>query len=814
MQRCRTYSRLSVMLITALLFVGCASLSARSTFSRGVKARDKGELRPAIAAFAEAYRQDPKSEYANALKKAKAEVARSEVAKAQDAEGAGNYGTAAKHWAAAVELAPDNGGLQARQGLAELEDRKPDPVQRQSAIAKLAKLAPKDKVVQDKLHSATRSAAKYHLSMARMHVDVRNWKPAFESYEAARRLEPKNLVFDGALYRDVQVREYERVGDQKLGAGDTLGAYEAYEIAVRLRPSRRLTRKMKRARKGAGPVIQQIREAEGFALAEQWEDAAEVYSMVVGRPETPAEVRIAATAARAKSAKVRADRAQAYAERNLLGKSVAELRLSLEHSDGAVEALKAVAEIVDALDDEHPETAQAKLPSAQTLGAKLPVVQAVPVVISRFAMRLFTRAQARAESDPGEALVLLSRLGVFEASLPGYAQQKKKLVKTAFGQLLEGAERFAEQGRFEAAIERLVSALAIAKPPAALAKPLETAIAGLKIGDWVRARAAFGAAVKQNKRSRLAKSGLVVAERAHLSGLRQEAREARSADDLVRASSAYRSILELVKDDFAAESALLELQGELVGGALESAKSAFAAQRMGAAFVYFHRIVVLDPEHAEAKAGLATIKSKLGSNRGPSAYVAPIARGPELAARCRGVERALRDRMALYLNRTRGLAVTFLEGADAQKVDAKQTPVPPVQVMATVSSCAADKKGGSMKVQVKLLSGPTVIFDKAFEAKFDPRSVPKDELQSGLVPRQVIMGLLGKVAKGVSKKVKADAKRLAGWRVHLAQDRMQAGDAEGAALAYAGLILAKDALSTEEQGALDALSRYLNNRFR
>jgi hypothetical protein len=813
-QRCSTYSRLSIMLITALLFAGCASLSARSTFSRGVKARDKGELRPAIAAFAEAYRQDPKSEYAEALKKAQAEVARTEVAKAQAAEASKDFSTAAKHWAAAVELAPDNGGLQARKGLAELEGSNPDPVQRQTATARLFKLAPKDKVVQDRLRTATHAAAKYHLSMARMHVDVRSWQPAFRAYEAARQLQPKNMVFDGALYRDVQVREYERQGDEKLGAGDMLGAYEAYDIAVKLRPSRRLTRKMKRAHKGAGPVIQQIKEAEGFARSEQWEDAAEVYSMVVGRPETPAEVRTAATAARAKSAKIRAERARAYAERNLLDKSVAELRLSLEHSDGAPEALRAIGEVVEALDEEHPEIAQDKLQPAQTSGANLAVVQAVPTVIAHFASRLFARAQARAESDPGEALVLMSRLGVFEASLPGYAKQKKKLVKTAFGQLLQGAERFADQGRFGAAIERLASALAIAKPPAALAKPLETAITGLKGADWVRARAAFSAAIKQNKRSRLAKSGLVVAERAHLAALRQEARDARNADDSVRASTAYRSILELAKDDFEAQSALLELQGELVSGALTSAKTAAAAKQLGAAFVYFNRIIVLDPEHGEATAALATIKAQLGNNSGPSAFVAPIVRGPKLATRCRGVERALRDRMALYLNRTRGLAVTFLEGAEAQKVDSKEIPVPPVQITSTVTACAATKTGGSMSVQVKLLSGPTAIFDQAFSAEFDPKSVPKDEIEAGLAPRQVVMDLLGKVAKNVSKKVKADAKRLAGWRVHLAQDRMKAGDAEGAALAYAGLILAKDTLSTEEQGALDALTRYLNNRFR
>jgi len=806
--------RVSAGLALCVMLAGCASLAARSTYSRGVKARDRGDLRPAIAAFQEAYRADPKPEYAEALKKAQAEVARGEVQKAEAAEASGQFTQAAEHWGAALELAPDNGGLMARKGLAELETRQPDPVERHRVIAELIKVAPNDKVVQVRLQEAERSAVKYHLRMARMYRDVRSWRPAYRAYEKARALQPKNPIFDGAIYRDVVVREYEAQGDQKLAGGDTLGAYEAYEAAVKVRPSRRLKTKMNRARRGAGPVLEQIRQAETFARLQKWEDAAEIYSIVAGRAEAPKEVRAQSTVARAKSAGIRAERALAYADRNLLDKAVAELRLALEHSDGAIDAIQAMGIVVDALEDQRPEVAQPKVEQAQSVAPNLAVVKAASTIVQRFATRLFARAQAQADKDPAEALLLISRLVSFQSLLPGYATVKKRLVKTAFAKLLERAEQRAEQQRFTEATEGLSSALAIANPPASLAAPLKAGLDALKASEWSQARAAFRGAVASNARSRLAKAGLAVARKAHLSALRQEAKEARSVDDLVRASAVYRDILGLEPDDAEAQGGLLDLRIELVEGALKSARAHLQAERFGAAFVYFHRITTLDPEHAEAKAGLQSLKDKLGAGQAAMAYVAPLQRAPALQERCRGVERAARDRVALYLNRTPGLGITFLEADALQAVDSKKSPAPPVQLTGSVTVCAPTKTGGTLELQAKLQSGPSVVFDQRFSAKFDPSSVPKDELQDGLAARRVVMELLGQVAKKVSKQVKADAGRLAGWRVHLAKDRMKAGDAEGAARAYAALLGSKAGLSGDEQGALESLERYLNNRFR
>ncbi|MCB9648577.1 MAG: hypothetical protein H6730_18540 [Deltaproteobacteria bacterium] len=808
-----TLTALAASLALANL-AGCASFQARGAFSRGQKARDRGELSMAIAAFEEAHRRDPaNATYDEALRSAKTEVVRARVEEAEAAEARGDYGAAVKAWDAAMGLTPEDERLGARKALAELKLRQADPVDVYRATERVAKLAPQDPVVQQSLREARSGAVGYHLRLARMYSEARSWGQAHDAYEAARSVDPGHAAFSGAQYLDVRVRFLETTGDAKLAAGDTLGAYAAYEEAVKLRPSSALKRKMDSARRGAGPILEQLQQAETLARFKKWEEAAEIYSAVANRPDAPADAKAAAVKARAESARLRADRVKAYSDRNMPDKARAELRLCLEHTDGAVDAIKAMGAVVDALDDEKPGVAKAKLLEAQQLGAALPVVQVAPVVLSKEASRLFARAQAKAVADPAEALVVLARLEPFSAELPGFEAQKKKLLKEAFGTLLASAESEANAGRFQVAADRLATALSLAAPPADVAQPLQVGTESLQSGDWVKARAAFLEASTKSK-SRLAKAGLQVAKRAHLQALRQEAREARSVDDAVRASAAYRDILELSPNDPEAQAAMDLMRDALVSTALRSAQSHADGGRPGAAFVYYQRVLTLDPANAEAKAAIGSLERTLGLSAAPRGYVAPIARDPGLQERCRGVEQAARERVSLYLDRTPELGVTFLDAAASARVESQAEPTPMVQVTGAVVACAPTKTGGDLALQVQLRSGDRVLFDQRFAATFDPSTVPKDELQDGLAPRRVVMDLLGAVAKEVSQKVKASSGELGGWRVAEAKAKMAANDAEGAARVYAGLVQAKDALGTEERATLEMLTRYLNNRFR
>ena len=649
---------MKLRILTALILAlavqplwGCASLQARGAFNRGQKARDRGELTSAIASFEEAARKDPTNPtYEEALRTARSEVVRARVGEAEAAEARGDFAAAVKAWDAALALNPSAEDVAARKALAALKVGDADPVEVYRATERVAKQAPQDPVVQQSLREARGAAVGYHLRLARMYAEARSWTQAHDAYETARAVDPKHAAFSGAQYLDVRVRHLETTGDAKLAVGDALGAFGAYEQAVALRPSSALKRKMDGARRGAGPLIEQLRQAEALARLEKWEDAAEFYSAVANRPDAPAEARTEATRVRAESARLRAERAKAYAERNMADKARAELRLALEHTDGAVDAVRAMGAVVDALDDERPGQAKAKLTEAQALGGALAVVQVAPLVIGKEASRLFARAQAKAVADPAEALVVLSRLEPFAAELPGYDAQKKKLLKEAFGTLLSTAESEADAGRFAVAADRIATALSLAKPPADVAQPLQVGSEALQSGDWVKARAAFLDAAS-NSKSRLAKAGLQVAERAHLSALRQEAREARAVDDAVRASSAYRDILELAPNDPEAQAALDLMRDALVVGALRSAKTHEGGGRPGAAFVYYNRVLTLDPAHAEAKAAMSQLAPALGLGGAPRGYVAPLARAAELTDRCRGVEQAARERVALYLDR-------------------------------------------------------------------------------------------------------------------------------------------------------------------
>ena len=103
-----TLTALAASLALANL-AGCASFQARGAFSRGQKARDRGELSTAIAAFEEAHRRDPaNATYDEALRSAKTEVVRARVEEAEAAEARGDYGAAVKAWDAAMGLTPED----------------------------------------------------------------------------------------------------------------------------------------------------------------------------------------------------------------------------------------------------------------------------------------------------------------------------------------------------------------------------------------------------------------------------------------------------------------------------------------------------------------------------------------------------------------------------------------------------------------------------------------------------------------------------------------------------------------------------------
>lgn len=793
---------------------GCATFQARSSFSRGEKAMAQGDTDGAIQAYQEAAEREPnKPEYQAALTNARNKAAARHRDDALAAEARGDHARAEKSWNEAARYQPGNDEWKARAQLANLLARRADPVDYYRAAQKLAALRPDDPVIAATLAQAKDQAVAYHLRLAATYADAEAYAEAYKEYEVARQIAPDQAVFSSPRYQHVSARHLEALGDQKAAAGDAIGAYQAYEQAAAVKRSGALTRKMANAKRGAGPIMEQLEQAETMAKLGKWEEAADIYSPLTSRAGAPADTAQKALEARQKSAEAKAARAQAYVERGLHEKGIAELALCLEHTDGPLAALDALRATQALLEAGRPGAAAARLSSLDPGAKSLAYAPAAEVVIKAQAGAAYDKARAMADSDPAGALVAIKELEPFASKLSGYEGTVKGLTKRAFSTLLERAEAKAQGGdRVESA--RLVrTALEVSQPPAELAKPLRAGTEALEKGEWETAHRTFQELTQKNGRSQLARVGQNVAAVFRLVELKKDAADARSAQDATRAASAYRAILALAPGDAEAQAGIDALKVQLVEAALAAGEAHAAAGRVGAAFVYFRRVNELEPGHPVATQQLDTLRSRLQAGDAPEAFVANAQRDPALGAACPGAEKTLRDRLALYLTRTPGLGVSYLAHEAVAQVEKGERAAPAFELVPTVVACRPVAKGGALKVRWQLKLHGKVLAESVAESGFDPTSIPKDELQAGLPEGRVLGELVGGVAKAVSSGLKEHADRLKGWRALEAQEAIAKDDAEGAARWYANLV-GSDSLPEEERGALRELERYVTVRFR
>lgn len=793
---------------------GCAAMNARRAFNTAEKAKKQGDYDAALKGYEEAARTDPsKDEYKRALITTRKEAAETHAGAALEAEKRSDYEAAVKHWSEAQRVDPESGEYSARVELARLKTKRADPVEYFEAAKKLNAALPNDAGAKKTLEEAKQAAISYHLRLAETYTDAKSWDKALEEFEIAKRIDPENAVFKSAAYRTAEARRLEAVGDEKMKNGDSLGAYQAYERASSLTSDRNLETKMNRARRGAGSTLEQLDQARAYEQLAKWEDAAELYTVLAARAGSPAEVTTRAAAAREKSAKIRADRAKAFAERGLAPKACAELLLALEHTDAKKEILDLLTSAVEDMSANNPGEASRKLEAASQAAPNLAVVAVAPDIALLVAKNAYEEAQKVAERSPAEAMLAVSKLEPFSAKLKGYAAFKDKLVKKAFGALIAEAERAADAGNYQQAAEMLQAALQVSKPPENMADHLKRGTAALAKKEWDEARTAFDAALAVSAKSNLAKAGKKVAALARLVELKAEANEARAVEDSVRAAAAYRAILELDPTNAEARDGNAALKDALANSALKSAKDNQAAGRAGAAYVYFRRVVDIDPQNAEAKTAIAALEKQLaGAGGEPEAMVHPLNASDAAKSACPQVAAGLRDRIALYLTKTNKLGARYLEHDQEKLVDEKKRLPPPIALNATLESCSVSETGGNASVKVGTAVGATTLIEDKVDAKFDPSTLPKDE-RDGMDVKRMEKALLAEVGKTVANHLRNHAAKLAEWRTIEADSSMKSNDAEAAARIYATFASAAT-LSENERRMVRELERFLMNKYR
>jgi tetratricopeptide (TPR) repeat protein len=799
-----------------LLIAGCASLGAKKHFGAAQKAEQQGDLATAIKEYEAALQQQPSNaEYKGALERAKRSAADAHVAAARDSEAKSDWQGAIEHWQGALQFAPERSGeLGARLELAKLRTKRSDPLEFFQATERLAKALPNDQDAQRALEEARSEAFRYYAKLAETFFDAGAFAQAYEAFESAKKVKPNDEAFKGLKYRISRARYLEALGDQKMKAGDSLAAYRAYEDAASSAELPGLDRKIDRARRGAGSLIEQLEQARAYEKLQKWEDAAELYTLIRERSDAPPEVSKAAEHARLESAKIRAERAASFASQGMADKATAAFALALEHTDGAPQTLELLKSGLEAVQVGRAGEALQKFQAAQKGSPGLPVVDAALKVAAAKAKSEFEAAKAQAEQDPAEAMVRVARLAAFRDRLPGYDQVRAQLVKRAFAVLLDRAETKASEGQGPQAAELFATALEIAKPPATVRAQLDAGANALRAGDYQKAEETLEALRKSDEKSKLAKTGVAIAQGLRLFDLRREARAAEASDDTLRAAAAYREILAIRPDDKEAKGALAELGPELAKSSIAAADAHRSAGRNGSAYVYYKRALELDPTNAHANEALTALAGAFELRPEPVAWVARVVRGGRLGDSCPGAEKDVRERMILYLTRTRNLGADYLGPDQTKEVDEKKRPAPPIELLSALEHCTATESGGNVALTIQVRIAGKVVAEERVGAAFNPSSLPKDEAEGGIDTAKVLGSILKECARLAANVAQKHASALKDWRVTEAKARIQAGDEEGAAASYAVLSMSSEKLSASEREALRELERFILARFR
>ncbi len=805
------------MALAASLVVlsACATLNARKHISAGQKAETAGDLDGAARSYKAAADAAPKNaSYKERYRAARKVAVKAHAKKARAAEKKRKYKKALAHWRDAIALHPKSATLKARAELAELRTRRSEPIEFYRATKRLANALPKDRGTQKALRRARADAVKYYVRLAETYADAGAVAQAYTAYEKAHAVHPEHEVFRGSMYRVTKAKHYEVLGDAKMKAGDRLAAFKAYEEALTAANLPQLRRKMQNAKRAAGGVLEQIGQARGFEAAEQWEDAAEMYTLLLDRDDAPGDIAEAAKRTRAKSARIRAERAQAFAERDVVEQAQASLTMALEHVDGHVDVVALLQTGLGALQSGDPSTAKVSFDDAAAINGKLIFVKAAKAVLGSSARVMFAEAQALAQRDPAGAMVRIEKLAAFKKSLPGYKKAKKQLVKKAFVALLDKAEAKAAIGDDAQAAELLSTALEVARAPKKIRAPLLAGCHALRTRDYATAEAVFSKVLAKDGRSRIARTGQRIARKRNLASLRQQAEEAMAVDDSIRAAAAFRQILQIEPDDAAAKTGLEDLRASLIDASVAAASAHLESGRPGAAYVYFKRVLDLEPAHPGANEGITKATGKFEAGNAPLAWVAPVDRVRGLPHACSEAHEDLRGRLILYLTRTRNLGTEFLHSGQTAAVDNEEREQPTIALRTVIEKCELRADGGSMSAVVQIAIGPEVLFGQKVKGVFDPTSVPKDELEDGIDQERVLDGILNGTARAAAAVVRVNAEKLRAWRAIEARARISAGDEEGAARAYAKLRMDEDRLTPAERSALADLERFILNRFR
>lgn len=507
---------------------GCQTMGAAAKpLKEAERLRGEGRLAEARAAYAEAQAADPKNtKIADRVRTLDEQVALEVERLKSEAKGhekAGDFASAAKSYAQALELAPKDDELQVRRKLSAAKAKNLDPEAWYAEVSKIAEAHPNQPIVERSLAGAKAGAYQYHLSLANSLLDGGDGSGALEHYDRAKALEPTMPGLDADKYVSAKAQHLVAQGDLRALAGDAVGAYELYEQSVALKPTPDAKKKLGDAKARSAKLVQKLDAARAAAKKGRYQEALGLYDELASLKGVPASASTEAGEVRRKlSGELARDAAKAADRKDWKG-AKAKLGDAVRYGEPTEVAKDALRLAVDQALDKRTDDARQTLVGAG-LGADDPLFRGAEGIITA-AERVFGKPKPKAE--PIAKVEAQPEGDAPAADDPkAKAEQKKK-----FQAALDAALAKAKQGSDAGAAQALLEALAAATAPDAVAQAAREGATALGEARYDDALGAFQGGLTAAPKSSLLQRGVDVAR------LRRDAAE-KAALEAIRGGKA------------------------------------------------------------------------------------------------------------------------------------------------------------------------------------------------------------------------------------------------------------------------------------
>lgn len=521
---------------------GCAT--GAGFYRAGQQAYASGQLVEARAAYLEAVEAEPTNgKYRVALKEVTRELLAELDAQAKAAEKAGEWLRASRSWKQAAEIEPANDEYAVRRDLSLLKSQNLDPDGWYRGVAEVAAKHPSHEIVQRSLEKAKRQAYSFHTGKAKREIGLRHHRKALEHLQRAQKIEPELPGFEPAVVERTRALALVEEGDELLANNDPVNAFERYQRAHEIRPTKRTRRKLQRARSRAKSIIDNLQAARRYAATGRYAKAIQHYARVVRSPGAPPEASKELAELEQKLVADLAANARNDVEQGNMRRAHQRLAQALEHVEGDRAARAAAKAGLDRIERGEPASGLKDVENAKLPESAKPVLQGVEVFAFAVAKAKLVQAERLAKKDPKAARALIAELRPFERDLPELQKLERTLQIGSFTAQLDLALEAANRGDDRGAATLLMKALKMSNAPRNIVDPVREGCEQLALGRYADAERAFLVVEQRAPKSRLANWGLEIsrlrraaAEKRALNALKKNARQEARSVALLEAS--------------------------------------------------------------------------------------------------------------------------------------------------------------------------------------------------------------------------------------------------------------------------------------